>query len=160
MQTIKLNKQEDKVVKWVLQARSKDKSRPVLTGVFIEHLNDIPVMVCCDGFKAFAAELEGEYEDGLYTVLTHSNKILVLEPLSGMFPNYKAILKDGIKDGQVIDTDNNNLTNIDPKMLKAAASMPSDDIQIAAGGWNKPMAFSGGSGLKMYGMIMPRHLKD
>lgn len=76
--------QEFDLLKWVMKARSLDKTREVISGVFV----DDGVIVATDGHRLHMIYSELDIESGNYTIVNSNAKQIILQKNDLQFPEY------------------------------------------------------------------------
>jgi len=82
-----------KNIQFVLKARAKDATRPVLECILVTtESNGDRIAVCTDGFRMHIAYIDG-IGDGLYQVIKATKTEVILVPYTGeaKFPDYKQL---------------------------------------------------------------------
>ncbi len=79
--------------RFLLKARSKDKTKPIFTCLFSDGEN----AVCTDSRRLHMIKLDRDIPAGLYDVITSTTNDIVLREstVGGQFPNYKQVLYEG-----------------------------------------------------------------
>lgn len=89
METIIIEKKgkydsEFELLKWVMKARSADATRVNISGVFVDN----GIIVATDGHRLHMIYSELDIEDGNYTVITSTQKQVILKKNDLQFPEY------------------------------------------------------------------------
>jgi len=79
--------------RFLLKARSKDKTKPIFTCLFSDGEN----AVCTDSRRLHMIKLDRDIPAGLYDVITSTTNDIVLHEstVGGQFPDYKQVLYEG-----------------------------------------------------------------
>ncbi len=79
--------------RFLLKARSKDKTKPIFTCLFSDGEN----AVCTDSRRLHMIKLDRDIPAGLYDVIASTTNDIVLHESTagGQFPNYKQVLYEG-----------------------------------------------------------------
>ena len=106
---IKINKNQDSFneLKWTLQARSTDKTRPIFSVLCVDENN----FVCTDSrrlhvFTSQEFKEINNFENGLYEVISGKGKELIFEKLPedfGQFPNWKQVMPKDTEEITVVN---------------------------------------------------------
>ena len=160
MNTFKLdNKEQAKALKWVQLAASKDQSRPILNGLYINNGETVG----CDGFRLHIIETPEPFTDSIAVqgkVIQQLNTVALtprieeyIEYEGGDYPAYEQIIPSDKPVFKIA---------VNKKLLAALAAMPGDEaIILSFTGDNKPIKVtSGSSDCKAVAVIMPMHLPN
>ena len=93
MITITKTEKDFAAFRFLLKARSKDKTKPIFTCLFSDGEN----AVCTDSRRLHMIKLDRDIPAGLYDVITSTTNDIVLREstVGGQFPNYKQVLYEG-----------------------------------------------------------------
>ena len=154
---IKLTKQESAIMRWVQRAKSKDRTRPILTGVNVNGS-----VVACDGFRLHAVKtseftllpaLSGNILD--LSNVKAGEGMVELSVIPGSYPEYNQILPAGIPAFEIA---------VNPKLLIDALTGLGNIAVLKFYGSDKPMEVYGkieanhGDDTRTYSLIMPMFL--
>tara|TARA_Y100000310_G_C20699211_1_gene828114 strand:- start:2447 stop:2956 length:510 start_codon:yes stop_codon:yes gene_type:complete len=141
---LKLTRLQNRALRWIKNAVSTDKSRPILTSINCEDAEG-QRLISTDGFRLHIAQYDSEAITGLgeppKKVLVKDTEI-ELEPTEGTFPNYRQIIP---RDEPVLEIAFN------PQYIAEMCSDMDTIVTIRLYGPHKPAEFLGSMRPKRYG---------
>jgi hypothetical protein len=154
---VQLEKDEMKVLRWVMLARAKDEARPTLMGVLVK----ADEWVACNGYAIHLARLvkvNNPLPEGNWLVRSIQKDMVILEKNDSatIYLDYKKIMNVGFKGTIVQSKGWKALIDIQPWLMKDALAMPVKAMRMTVG--NGPILFEGkeaGINYELIGVIMP-----